>query len=265
MANEVDKKCLHTLHQEKCSNDSDNTNYDTIEIINVLGGVDHVLTNYLNEANEIEINTYELNELYKILTVPKQYKLDEICKHLESHYQMYLDEEDCYLRSIFGNYITHQILTYIVHNAYTQSLATLSVILWFVFGIWDSNSFIYLVYSISVCCGIWIPYNIFWILSANKIAFKLIITSFEYWFKLTYSIAYGILNCIYKYHHYTSESYTQDGDNSLQLLRWYTVIILMIHIPFFITSVSSFDAFNMGKKWKILISAVLAVIFSMWS
>ena len=111
---------------------------------------------------------------------------------------------------------------------------------------------------------VFIPYLMLWILSVNKIAFKLTLKSFEFWFKITYCLIYSLLDGIW------SRNY-RINHNRFGGMRYMECIVIMNNIfggIFFLLCtfcISSFDALNVSKKWKVLLSAVMALICLMFS
>eukprot|EP01084_Bolivina_argentea_P118672 210509_1 len=65
--NKITKQQLYQLHTEQLSNGQSNDD-NTLELINILGGIDNILKHYLSNKDDSNINREQINEIHKIIT-----------------------------------------------------------------------------------------------------------------------------------------------------------------------------------------------------
>eukprot|EP01084_Bolivina_argentea_P260621 440179_1 len=201
---DITKQTLSANHKQKMENGDNNDNKEK-ELVNILGGIDNILTLLLSSV-DVKFDGEQLIQINKIINNNNKIvveNINEICSNdVPEEWTYYFLKNDTYIHSIFGN-INGQNIFDIICSKYTAIVGVVSLI--FICVLVSIHYWI-LIWIISFCYMIW---NILIILSANRKAFKLIISSFEFWFKLFYSIQFvvaftiwsgsakdGILNCL---------------------------------------------------------------------
>eukprot|EP01084_Bolivina_argentea_P054036 99126_1 len=139
---EITISSLHRLHQQQLSNGANNIDH-TVPIVNILGGIDSVLSCYLNETNK-KLNKHQLiqlktiiktNTLTKITNNKSDNQSDNINDNQTLCYTFH--ENNTYLHSLFDENKTKRI-TKIFQSKIFKSVLILLQIFWiipqFVFG-----------------------------------------------------------------------------------------------------------------------------------
>eukprot|EP01084_Bolivina_argentea_P179740 310570_1 len=131
---------------------------------------------------------------------------------------------------------------------------TSTAIIWMVLVlIFGPMSIISAMYWVIIACLFWIPWFILKHLLFNKNAYKLCITTFDYWIKICYGIIYAVSRLFYSNHLNVSV---------LNTIQWCLYVIFLVLV---ISYISSFDAFNMNKKKKLVLSIIASLLFSYFS
>ena len=262
----VSKSSLYELYQNHTSDHVD-TDECTLQIINILGGIDSVLTQFLSENNQIHISQDQLNRLSNLFITPDRQnsalskmksddkgsareifnKNDDICHTF--------DINETYLHSIFNHKIA-SILINMMHQNTIHFIWLFSIIIWFVFRIGFIGSIMYPVYTFCVT-PLWIIYTWIWLFSVNTKAFKLVIRTFEWWFKFINVFIAAIFYFINQYHFYNGVDY------DYYEIRLIGEILLQSTAIFLIMILSSFDALHINHYSKIILSVITATTFTL--
>eukprot|EP01084_Bolivina_argentea_P287988 494215_1 len=115
---------------------------------------------------------------------------------------------------------------------------------------------VYPIYIISINCILWIPYLSLWILSSNRQAFKLVITSFETAFK-TYFILNFVISIFINQYILHSQQFGQ-----LIYIQTISNILNAISLFLIFWCIFVFDANTVKVFWKIAFSFLLAAMFT---
>eukprot|EP01084_Bolivina_argentea_P276402 471618_1 len=256
----ITKESLQEIHKEQILNNGNNK-VNTMEIVGIFGGIDQVITTYL-ESKDVMLSFDQIQRLHGVLTTPikiieyQQNKLTRIEKDDENINESGDEKQITYTFDISDSYLHHLCqektnsnITKIIYSNLTMILVAITPIIWFVLGMIVGRSIYYYVYSIVMWSAIQIPWLILNILSFNKVAFKLVIRSFDFWIKTFYAMFLTLTIFIYANHLY---------GNTLQRIYDITAVIVTVLIIIFI---ASFDAlYRLKKKWK----SGLTVLFAIW-
>eukprot|EP01084_Bolivina_argentea_P287989 494216_1 len=115
---------------------------------------------------------------------------------------------------------------------------------------------VYPIYIISINCILWIPYLSLWILSSNRQAFKLVITSFETAFK-TYFILNFVISIFINQYILHSQQFGQ-----LIYIQTISNILNAISLFLIFWCIFVFDANTVKIFWKVAFSFILAALFT---
>lgn len=239
---------LHRKYKQRESGFYD----DTAEILNILGGIDNILTTYL-ESEHIPFTDGQIQQIYQILLKRKQIKADN-AKNNENEsdgpfYTYTFHENNSYLHSLFNEQTTSKILSILYHRI-TLGLFILTLItgysLLYKFGGWIS-----FIFHILRNCLFWIPWFILALLSCNKKAFKLLIHSFDFWIKAIYGVLYGVTHILFEYHL---------SDNGFAGVAYNVIFSFLVLLC--IVFIALFDAFCMHRNWIVLFSIIGALFFT---
>ena len=174
-------------HHEKLLNNKLSTNSNTLEIIDILGGMDIFLKNYLKINHINQLNTHKLNQINDILLSITNEKNPS-----KQNPVLYVSSNDTWFHSICKESTATKILQ-ILYSHITIGIAAIFFILlitsWVLRKlIIDKTSWLWIVSG----CFFWMIYIVidiyvlFLILSTNKTITKKILITYEFWFKLYY-------------------------------------------------------------------------------
>ena len=173
----------------------------------------------------------------------------------EFYYEFY--ESDTYLNSIFPPEIS-SILFKFIHSSLTQICIIITFIIYMFLNTMKPDTFLYSIYTIFVNTIFWIPYAIFWMMSLNRVALNLVHRTFEYWFKVGYAIILGIAGLADDfYFHWNTFEYP--------ILSFISRSLMSVVVIFLAAGISSVDAVHSAKKWKIILTVMEAIIFTLFS
>ena len=282
MASNATKETLQSMHQQQLLNGSTNIT-NTIQIVNILGGIDNILTNYLSETSNISISSHELNELHQIISptttlqTPTIKHKDHIASIIssasssssfisnslnfnmevpEKNLYLTLNEHETYLYTLFGADKASKIMS-VIHSQIMGIFILILVISNAIIVTLNDSILKYI--TITILCGfIWTPYVILWSLSVNRKAFKLILKSFEFWLKVIYAFIYGSLHVWYDIGY--DSDHTDSNVFTFKLIAG--IANSIIGLPLGVICISLLDASNMRKIWKVLLSITCASVLS---
>eukprot|EP01084_Bolivina_argentea_P287990 494219_1 len=115
---------------------------------------------------------------------------------------------------------------------------------------------VYPIYIISINCILWIPYLSLWILSSNRQAFKLVITSFETAFK-TYFILNFVISIFINQYILHSQQFGQ-----LIYIQTISNILNAISLFLIFWCIFVFDASTSKVYWKIALTFIVAILLT---
>eukprot|EP01083_Nonionella_stella_P002580 7404_1 len=272
--NAISKSSLQKLRTQQKTDDINNDHL-ALQLLRVFGGIDRVLDDYLSVDCASNLNATQLNKLHELLS-PKTDILQQqatmmpfvpSCVHnsITSNSSNKLDLEDsteadafCYTfytsDTFLHSIVNRTTASKLINATYSRSsyLFLIVFVIWCVlvafYGI--GESIIPPIYGI-IMNIVLIPPLLLITLSANRQAFKLVIKSFEFWFKAVYSLWMGVLICIYYANlpiHYPVLTFIE------------IFMLLCITFPLFITIISMFDAIHLGGYTKLILCFVVACI-----
>eukprot|EP01084_Bolivina_argentea_P178506 308557_1 len=239
---------------------------NTLQIIEIMGGIQNVLTFFLDNRNSEYLSTSQLSQLHQLISTPSKYEEKNkniLLSNIETNRQLQIKEdvikEDIYrnsytfdvnntlLHSVFSPLNANKIRNFIYHKIVASVLSFIGFIAFVLGMILRVNSEITNIYIITAYCLVLIPWMILLHLSFNKQAYKLCIKGFEYWIKT----GYVIILCV------AMLFLDSSSDNELDNIR---NVVLLIFLVLLISMIALFDAMQTSKKWKIFISAFVALM-----
>eukprot|EP01084_Bolivina_argentea_P104689 187449_1 len=272
------KRSLNELHARQLSDGKTNI-HNTVELVNILGGIDKILTDQLTNPS-LYLSKTQLSQISHIFTTPekdqKQNKLrlistidkqsNSITKRSlktlfisqKNKFGYSLVKSDNWISALFKETTTANIL-YILNSKVITIFAAVMAITYLILimiGVYTTGFTIFKI----LCTLVLIPYLIFTILSVNKTGLKLIIGSFEFWLKIVYSILYNVAICI-EYYVIEKEQWTAYNNIELQIFE---SICFAIAMTLGLGCISLFDAVKLKSTWKIIFCVVVACIATLW-
>eukprot|EP01084_Bolivina_argentea_P036479 67493_1 len=197
---------LPEYHEQRTLNNVKNQ-YHTHNIVNVLGGIDTILTDYINitkqSNNNISLNEHQIQQIYQIISntdtlLTNTTNINENNSKLDVVY--YFDQTNNFLYSLFGYTIADKI-EYIWYNTYIVAVLMISSAIWYGVNVSFpkvNSSSSYFFAEIAFASIIYI-YMLLVMLSVNKTAFYGTIKTFDFYIKSYYIIAVTIaLNLYWK-------------------------------------------------------------------
>ena len=243
-----------------------------ISLVNIIGGVDEIISHY-KQQQHIELNQNQLRKISQIITSNnKSSKLHEdsqiINGNKSSRFQRkeiyyYFRTNDSFLYTIFGANIEEKInkIFYSLIGKITFSSSLLVYIICRFaarFLDHDTPHFpIFLMIQIFIVGIIGIPYTIYFMLSFNKYAFKLIAKGFEFWLKLFYAVIYITTTSV-------NNLLINPSDVHPNLTKTWQILV-GIWFTFAIVIVSSLDTIKLNRKWKLIILATSCIMVILWT
>ena len=235
-------------HSKLLKNDYD-TNNKTLELINIMGGMDIVLRNYLlnNNINK-SLNNNQLNKINNILISinesaktnnnnPNNVDLDSVILSVST--------SNTWLHSLFNSSNASKIINLLFSRLIALLLflvASLIVIIIFL----DLRDSIQTLLG-NILFFPFILYFIFTMLSLNKKITKIILKSFDLWIKLFYFTRTFI--CIFLYSHV----------NNVNPMA-YEMQVAMYGLGLFVIFIySSIDGLQISNKYKRFITVLIAI------
>ena len=274
----ITKTLLYHMHQQKLQNGQNNI-YHTTRLVNILGGIDLILEDYLSQSNTIlPLDQQQLDGIHQVLfkeqqpdkyeqqgklfqvtrldsikkTNDKNTKVRKKYKSDEFYYEFY--DSDTYLNSIFPLTLASSIVKY-THFPITQVIMVITPLVYMILFVSMFDTLLYAIYTIIVTAFLWIPYCSFWILGSNKVALKLVHKNFEYWFKIVYGIIYVASSfCNYFILHWDDFKHVE--------LMFVGRLFINIATILAVACISSTDAVYLSKKWRIIASGSYAALFT---
>ena len=256
----IDIKTVRDIHDEQLLN-GHNNNDKTLKIVAALGGIDDILSACLQQKNQkmtVKMTQTTLHRIEQILTT--QYKhhnkatlnplsvINQDQNEEGNNLEYVFSANDTILSRICGISKAEKIINALYSKT---SLIVLVLSLLIVSGLFSSDNPMAKLLSILINGFIIIPWFLFAIFSANKIAFNLLLRSFEWWLKAAYSLYFGVLGVIY----------LGQKEGYMDIVTIYGVFGA-VHIVLASMFIGSFDAlYHVGKGWKTSISAMAAFMF----
>ena len=268
----MDKSTVRRYHKQ-CFQDGDTNEDNTEAIINVIGGIDRIISHYLSDWNN-KLDSKQIHKIYRIISTPTKYqqknkipldtKIQNIDPSKNSQYEdkrsfeYTFEQDDNLLNTIFDPQ-NAKLITWIFSNNMFRFLLIISAMI-HIIGLILHDTFWHPIFVIFINIFLWIPNGLFWILCVNKKAFKLILYRFEFWFKIVFAIMAQIAALIDDF--MFIQNYQQWTYPKLKLA---TNIMLSCDIVFILTCVSLLDALYLKKYWKIMVSSLVAAVFVFWA
>eukprot|EP01083_Nonionella_stella_P052013 138195_1 len=269
-ADRITREFIVTMHQNQIKSGISNS-HKTVDIVDVLGGIDKILANYLmtNDA-QYHLNKNKLNKLHQLLKLNKTNQKRTDTDGLENKKMRFvnndslfyeLDENNNYLNELFGSNIAAKTFT-MLHSRFTFIVIVIGFIMWNIIRqVYDSHSVIYLLYSTCFCAFLSCPYWITWILSSNKRAITLTVKTFEFWFKVYYAFWVQILLTFRTYHELKTETF----DKQRVSLIYTEQVLQCLNSTILIAAFYLFDAIKMKRTYKSIGAILLSIIFFWYS
>eukprot|EP01083_Nonionella_stella_P211804 765397_1 len=261
------KERVQQLHKEQASINQINNTKQILELVELFGGIENVLSTYLH-SNDVALSNHQLLRIQEMMTVPipfqQKNKTKTLTKLKQDDNKMAEDGNfvrftfnvnNSYLHSMFTEKNVTKMINIVFNRFYTLFVIASYFAMWALkrqYGRpWQYN-----MCSMIIRVFFWIIPMSICILSFNKVAFKLVINSFDFWIKVIYAIMLGGARCIYQRH----QMELMGRDTYDVIFERGVGVICTIFIVIF---VSSFDAQALLHiKWKVIMSIILAISFS---
>ena len=185
----VSKSSLYNLHQQQLHQDLTN-DINRDQIILALGGIDNILSHYLDPQNNIKLSQIQLNTINNIINKKQSAVPDSSI--------FSFNKSNTILHQIFHS-LTAQRISHIIQHKITL---TIFVIWMLVLFFWlftiefldivlktNPNFHFFFIYLL-ISCIIFIIYAVLYILTANIKAIKLSMRSFLFWLKTFSSLQF---------------------------------------------------------------------------
>ena len=261
---------LRSVH-EKQLNDGINNDKSTAEIVKIMGGIDVILTNYLNvEEMSHLLNENAINHIHAIITkqevqVLDPEKNDDIDVDDDRFYYSF-DPNNTFLSSTFSKQTGNRIKAFFTHKVFTIVI-TLSVLFSvtknaFCCGNYVDQTkygdifFINQIVTILLIYTLWIPYIIFGLFSVNKTAFKLVIKSFEFHFKMYYVILGFIFQIVWSLNFSRQNWMIYNVNVELEM---FAIASNQFVFAMLIVFVAFFDGLRLDRRVKLLCSGFIGI------
>eukprot|EP01084_Bolivina_argentea_P143197 251504_1 len=258
ITNDVVQQTHHQL-----LNDGDNNDANTQHIVNILGGIDNILTHYLSCKDSL--NIHQLHQINEIISTPIHLQQTRKSQNLTAVTLDKNTDESTKIQqmnqfSVTNNYFYHlhdKCCSKLPALNYTTIVTILTgpicFIFWIILGTlyglihcFPSFYHIYIKLIMSVSA---IIHFVLILLLINRKMFRLLIQSFDYWLKTVYIIIFGLAWWC---------SVTYEGNK----IMMFTYIIGVIANIFVVITVSSIDALYMRRRYKIAACIFIATFFT---
>ena len=242
-----------------------NNPHDIVCIVRILGGIDQVLANYLSTSHGLALTPSQISKLHQLITLPPTFDNRNNPKSkteiqltngtTEDPYSFCYEftDSNSYLSYIFGIDIARKI-SKLLDSSIVAVFHTVCVLFCVVLSyICQMDEIIYICFIVllSLCSISWIIFVSLWMLNLNISAFKLIVQTFEFSFKLVYAFVHAIFCGIYW--------------DKIYKLNLFIIIAMNFKVIGTILWVSSFDGANMGRFSKTLFTSIFAFILTVIS
>ena len=187
---------LKDIHSQILSNNANNDNL-THEIVEILGGIDSILSHYFESGDSL--NEEQIERLLN--TLNNNNTSQELSHHAQKKEYVYnISINDSVLQKLCPKLNTVRILS-LMFNPYLIITLTISGLIWATLYFVPSlrtytwSLILQSIFLVFITC-----YFIIAALTANVKITKLIFKTFEFWLKLYYVLSGTILAVIYRYH-----------------------------------------------------------------
>eukprot|EP01083_Nonionella_stella_P092682 259517_1 len=267
----ITKKLVSTsyeLHKQESSITNEDVNH-ILRIVEILGGMDCILGEYLCEQSNIHMTHHQLNQLNQLFVTPTNIKprnndggLTQLMSlsHDEDHTKynsMHCEFDPCYiyLYHLVGTTFAEQIQK-IMHSTWPHLLFCLCVVGGVFIETNLQHHIIAPLYSLTFGGFGAMLYLSIWLLSVNKKGLTLIIQTFEFWIKcgyITLGMALILVNT-YAYNNNVIGGSISDH----KYLRLAADIMRSMNVILCVIVISMFDALQINRTAKILFSTIMA-------
>ena len=287
----ITKSSLLKIHQKQLDN-HENNEHNLYELLDVFGGIDQILHEYL-QNNTIQLTDEQLENIHQIInpsqspinlsittnhtitrlptTVLSPQAQTQLNQPLNPNSQppndlesvttdafyYVFDENKTYLHKYFGKQTTAKLLS-ILHNKFIHVLMGITMTLYLVLLLLFFGALMSAILSIICSVFLWIPFCCLWLLSVNIEGGRIVCKTIDFWFKLVCAFGHVItVNIIYFGYRWN------EWENAT--LSMIATILMGIVIILGIAVVSLFDAVKMNKIWKIIVSGLCALLAILWT
>eukprot|EP01084_Bolivina_argentea_P079352 143959_1 len=260
--NDITQTMIYTIHQQQLAHNKNNSN-NSNKLIEILGGIDQILIDYLSSHNQMHLNQTQLQQIHA--TITSQPDDNFLMVTQQTHTSNYcLNICDTLIQDKFGIVTGTKIIQFLFNKLLILILALLHI----VYRIWDIKMFgtwyngvsaaLFFEYRIIV-----VSMGMIWylsvLLSVNQKALKLSCQTFVFWFKIVTIIKISIEDFILVY---VTNYFGKDVMATLDVIgnvELHLAIILLIAI------IGSIDGYNITLKTKLLLGIVISLYFSIWT
>ena len=180
---------------------------DTNELVKILGGSNAILKHYLSSNNLSPLTNQQLHSINQLLTATiDDTKTDTSAHDNDQSLTLIVSTKNTYLHQLLREDIADKLIritfskTVVVFmGIITASMFVYSLAVWSCGNFNMISSDYWDIYYIS-----WFllmsTYTSLWLLSMNRTAVKLILKTFEFWFKMFHAIRYSVCYVIIRMH-----------------------------------------------------------------
>eukprot|EP01084_Bolivina_argentea_P126900 224561_1 len=253
---EIKLKDVQLNHQTLLDNNCDTTS-KTNELLHIMGGIDAVLSDYLNNKNGrqlIKSELYQINEL--LLSIHSNKTSNNVNKsdHYENAEILNIQKNNTFLQDIFTAESATKIMNVLFSKVTVAILAACTVIQLII-------QFLHRIKIIAIAADIInflyayviIVYIAFTLLSLNKTISKLITYTFDFWFKLFYCVQYGTFAIWYA----IQREYDAE--------RISDVVVGFVEILLFLILFSYIDGLQISLTYRNIVLVIWAVVLSIYA
>eukprot|EP01083_Nonionella_stella_P127635 386612_1 len=266
------KESVFEQHQEQLRQGFSNDE-SMNEIVTILGGIDQILSNYLQDKS-INLEEMTLQELQTIITdqdtrrattiIPKRsptyiVEKKDIGNIQNLDVQLPLETQNNFLFASLSLTHYHHAMNFI-HSKFSKASVIITFAIWFVL-VATKITLLWSIYIIVISIIFWVPYCILYILSANKTAFRYVFHSFDFWIKFVYLFIWGVCELSHRFI-LQKNNYNSTAEHVLSIFAYFFFDTVCI---FAMVIISSFDGFPSKQIWTIMLPGCISVVTIVYS
>eukprot|EP01084_Bolivina_argentea_P155399 270802_1 len=235
----VTKSSLSSIHKTKTYNDTKN-DHNTIKLVNILGGIDKILSEYLSSQHQIDLTQMQLDEIHEVITS------NEYVNGTKSIVYTF-KTNNTFIHHIFEEQAAMKIINFIHSKITIACLLCMGVVFWIWDNIdasgfaWNASYFIYQIFT-AIIATTWL---IFFLLTSNIAAFLLSCKSFLVWFKILTSLKLSVIYLV------LLRYFKVWGEIDASNISFAGSIVAQLDIVLFVMVCCVIDSICMSRKLKI--------------
>eukprot|EP01084_Bolivina_argentea_P268260 455581_1 len=258
----ISKTALLKMHQNTLSNNKYYNESNEHELVQIFGGIGNLLSLTL-ASDDISLTENQLQNIYDVISnnnmqtkICKQTTITEDDNPQELTY--HFSRNDTYLHAVFGDECGQKICDMLYSKCFGVCVAIVLIIVITISLLRKQTPS----KDLQALCSIFIIFFntiivavvIFSLLSINRTCFKLLLTTFEFWFKSFYALQFAAANWIY--------IYNTEARNTVMDKSWYNLLDETVSTLLVVLTVWFFGSFD-GLQYKDSVRCVLSAIISL--